>query len=100
MPMDRGDWLAPASLDSVTISVEMNRDLGGSPIDLTVTGHSKKRVAPLWTWSHRETDDRNIESVLGGIMGAVVYYRPVTPVSFLRACTGGEMHGMEEMFPE
>lgn len=95
MPMDRGDWLAPAHLDRVTISVDYNRDVPGEPVDLSITGHSQKRIAPLWIWSAREDDPRNVESVIGGVMGAVTYYRPTSPQKFLRACLGGSVDGPE-----
>lgn len=96
MPMDRGDWLAPAHLDRVTVSVDFNRDVPGEPTDMTITGHSQKRVAPLWIWSHREDDPRNVGSILTGILEAVAFYKPTSSVKFLRACVGGEVDGPED----
>lgn len=80
----------------MTISVDFNRDKAGTPVDISITGHSQKRLAPLWIWSAREDDPRNVDSVLGGVMGAVVFYRPTSPDKFLRACLGGEVDGPEQ----
>lgn len=100
MPIEPPAFAVPAELDKVTVSLDRQRDLPGEPWDLTITGHSKKRVHPLWTWSYREEERINIESVLGGITGAVMYYLPTSPENFLRACVGGETSGPGEDDPQ
>lgn len=102
MQRDLPPFAVPAELDKVTVSIDRLRAIPGTPTDITISGHSQKRLHPLWTWSHREDDSRNIEHVVSGILGAVLYYLPTSPEKFLRACVGGETvgpddHGMEPM---
>lgn len=93
---ERGDWLAPAHLERVTITVDYQRDQPGNRVKIFMAGHSQKRLAPLWTWEGEEEDPRNVESVVGGIVGAVTYYGPTDPTKFLRACVGGSVDGPDQ----
>lgn len=90
---ERGEWLAPAALDRVTITVDYQRTVPGNRVSLYMAGHSQKRLAPLWTWEVKDEAPENIESVVGGILGAVTYYGPTDPTKFLRACVGGSVDG-------
>lgn len=95
-------FAVPAELDKVTVTLDHCRDVPGEPWDLTISGHSKKRLHVLWTYSERIEDKRNVEATTAWILGSVTYYSPTTPEKFLRACVGGttvgpEDHGMEPM---
>lgn len=101
MPItERGDWLAPAHLDQVTISVEHHRDEPGGRWSIRMTGLSRKRSHPLWTWTADDECQENVSHVVGGVLSAVAYYKPTDGDKFLRACAGGNLLDMEEMFPE
>ena len=93
---ERGDWLAPAELDRVTVTVDFQRDQPGHGVKLYMAGHSQKRLAPLWTWEEVVDDPRNVESTLGWVASSVVFYRPTDPTKFLRACVGGTTDGPEQ----
>nr|CRY96636.1 hypothetical protein [uncultured prokaryote] len=98
--MDRGEWLAPAELDTISVAVDRKREAGGDGVGIIVTGRSRKRVEPLFVWQVEEDDPRNVGSVVGGVLDAVLYYKPTSPAKFLRACVGGEIDGQEALFDD
>lgn len=93
MDVPQEEWVTAPVLDLVTVAVEYHRDRPGCPVGVRMTGVSRKRSSPLWSWSCIEEDPRNVESVVGGVLGAVTYYRPTDEAQFLRACVGGDMDG-------
>lgn len=84
-------WNAPAELDRISVVVDTNRADPAAGVTLRMSGHSTKKLHPLWTWTVSEEDPRNVESVVGGVLGAVMFYRPTSPDKFLRACVGGAL---------
>lgn len=89
--VDPHEWSAPTFLDQVNISVEFDRTVSPEVVHVRLTGTSRKRSHPLWTWSATEDDDRNVAHMLSWLMGGIAFYRPTTNDKFLRAVVGGSI---------
>lgn len=85
------EWATKAQLDGVRISVEFRRDVPGNPVDLSISGSSKKVAGPLWAHVERIDDPRNLAAQLGALLDAVSYHRPTSARAF-KSCLGGDPH--------
>jgi hypothetical protein len=86
---DPRDFAVKAQLDSVSVSIDLNRAHPEEGVIYFFTGHSRKAAGVLWSWSMRDADLRNMAANVGGVLSSVSYYKPTSPDSFLRACVGG-----------